>query len=283
MKRREGKNWDELLHSYLDGELDKSERKAFEAELENSSELRAQLEALREMSGLLRTQVEMAADEADFGSLWAGIEARMDASEAPSIDALQLQAFSDGQLTGKELSEVVSQVGNSKGAAEQLAAIGEMGDLLRAVVEPEVEAADYKQLWAALDAEIGGEIESRGALPPREESGPVPATPGAFQRLLAAIGGYRTMLASAATAAIVVLVLLPMMRGEGTETNKTQDLEIRVVHINEVRSDPGYAVTVDAFNDGNAPVIYIRPDTEQDDDESAPEGGEPDDLFDNPI
>ena len=90
------------------------------------------------------------------------------------------------------------------------------------------------------------------------------------------------MFASAATAAIVVLVLLPMLRGDDQETNKTQDLEIRVVHVNEVRSDPGYAVTVDAFNDGTAPVIYIRPEAVEDD-ERAPEGGESNDLFDNPI
>lgn len=282
MKRKEAENWDELLHPYLDGELDENQSKRFEAELVKNSDLRTQLDALREMSGLLRTQVEVVADEVDFSSLWAGIESEIDASAASRIAPLQLQAFTDGQLTGQDLSEMVAAVGSSKSAAEEIAAIGEMGGLLRAAIEPEVEAADYDQLWAALDAEIGDEIENRGALPKTETTGSAVATPGPFQRLLSAIGGYRTMFASAATAAIVVLVLLPMLRGDDQETNKTQDLEIRVVHVNEVRSDPGYAVTVDAFNDGTAPVIYIRPEAVEDD-ERAPEGGESNDLFDNPI
>ena len=153
-----------------------------------------------------------------------------------------------------------------------------MGNLLRTSVEAEADAADFSQLWARIDAEVGPEFDKKNNLA-SESNRDSASTPGLLERLVVAIGGYRAVLASAATAAVVVLVLLPLVGNDGPDdTNKTEELEIRVVHINEVRSDPGYAVTVDNADDGMAPVIYIRPES----DAEGQEGGD-DDLFDNPI
>lgn len=278
MNSQGNQNWNEMIHPYVDGELDAKERAAFEAELEINTELSAQVEALVEIGNLLRVEVDAAADGTDFGNLWGQLEGELAGEEQAAIDPLVLQAFADGQLEPAELATVAVEVGQSATAAQELAAIAEIGNLLRTSVEAEANAVDFGQLWARIDAEVGHEFEEKNSL--AQESNRVSGTtPGLFERLVVAIGGYRAVLASAATAAVVVLVLFPLLGNDGPDdTNKTEDLEIRVVHINEVRSDPGYAVTVDNADDGMAPVIYIRPES----DAEGQEGGD-DDLFDNPI
>ena len=85
---------------------------------------------------------------------------------------------------------------------------------------------------------------------------------------------------SAATAAVVVLFLLPGIQGGTEDGSEPQQVEIRVM-VNEVRSAPGYAVSVDTYND-NAPVIYIHPNEGSGD--SAPDEDEqPHAPFTDPI
>ena len=110
---------------------------------------------------------------------------------------------------------------------------------------------------------------------------------GLFGRFISAIGGYRTVLASAATAAVAVAVMLPFVLQDqapdniATDTNPTIEIH-HVVHVEEWQANPGYQMYVDDPHNGNAPVIYIRPDeafqSNDSDDTSDPNG-----LFDNPI
>lgn len=285
--KRQNNNWNAFLHPYVDGELDEQERAAFEAELEDNVELQGQVAAIRELASLMRVEIETVADATNLDGLWAQIETSlpaesadavaMEATPGPAIGPLQLQAFADGQLSGHDLSEVAIQVGRSSQMGNEIAAIGEMGDLVRAVVDSELDAVDFSNLWPRIDAAIGEEFKAERPA----QTAPAEPRVTLFERILAFVGGSRAILASAATAAVVVLVMLPMLRGGDETVEDSQPLEIRVVHINEVRSEPGYAVSVDAFNDGNAPVIYFREEAndpgEQDEDE------DPDAMFDNPI
>jgi anti-sigma factor RsiW len=293
---RHDDNWTQRIQAFVDGELDVAERERVEAELARSEEHAELAAALTEMGDLLRAANACALEEADFGGLWSRLDAELGAQDAaataPAIDPLRLQAFADGQLSGHEAAEVAEVIAASPQARGELGAMAELGDLLRATSAAAVERADFAGLWRKLDAAVGEEITARGGIQTASAVA-TPAAPSAtatfWERVIAFVGGYRSVLLSGATAVAVVLVMLPLLNGGGSDGQGREALEIRVVHINEVRSDPGYAVTVDAFNDGTAPVIYIRPEgqeTPRDDDEDPAlrERREDDDgVFRNPI
>jgi len=280
MNGQNGKNWNELLHAHVDGEIDADDKLALEAEMEGSEELREMRAAIQEMGDLLRASDEAAADAADFSQLWAKIETGIDAAEAvrpvataDAIDPLQIQAFADGQLSGKAAFDVAAAVAQSESARAEISALGEMGDLLRMASDDAVESADFSQLWKRLDSELSPEFEKVGGFSRDREPAAAPKL-SLFDRVVVALGGYRSVLLSAATAAAVVLIMLPLTNGisNGGDSDEPDDLNLRMVHIDEVRSEPGYAVTVD-HSDDTAPVIYFTPQA----DEEAPDGDELDD------
>lgn len=289
---RHDDNWTQRIQAFVDGELDAAEREQVEAELARSEENAELAAALTEMGDLLRAANASALEETDFGGLWARLDgelgAQAAAAAAPSVQPLRLQAFADGQLSGHEAAEVAEVIAASPQARGELGAMAELGDLLRATSAAAVERADFAGLWRKLDAAVGEEITARGGIQTAPAAAPATA-PTFWERVIAFVGGYRSVLLSGATAVAVVLVMLPLLSGGGNDGQGRDALEIRVVHINEVRSDPGYAVTVDAFNDGTAPVIYIRPEGQEtprgdDEDPALRERREDDDgVFRNPI
>lgn len=279
-------DWYRLVEAAVDGELSEPELEELRQEMDTRQDLRDLEAALLEMRELVRTEVELVADAAPLHLLWPRIEQRLEAESAVEIDALTLQSFADGELSGAEAATVAAQVAESPEARQRLSAMAEMGSLLQERVEGVADTVDFDQLWHRLDAEIGGEIEARGGFRPASEHPAREPRMGWLDRVLIAIGGYRAVAMSVATAVLAVMVMLFVTQSgdqSGTDIadGGTQALEIRVVHVNEVRSAPGYNVHADTPT-GAAPVIYIHPveDAGQPSEET-PEHNNG--LFDNPI
>ena len=263
MTRQSAQDWNRLIEAYVDGELDQSDRSALEAELEQSDALRTTCAAVREMGNLLRVRNQAATDATDFSELWNHISAGLEEEVQCSVDPIQLQAFADGELSGRSAVDVADALSHSLTGRREIEALAEIGDMVRMANTEGVEAADFSTLWSKLDAELAPEFEAAGQL----QRGPQASQDIQakrleqnisilfFDRVIAFLGGYRAVLLSAATAAAVVLV---MINGTGETDGEGQDLNLRMVHIDEVRSEPGFAVTVD-HSDNAAPVIYIRP------------------------
>lgn len=209
------------------------------------------------MRELVRMDVEMAADSVDLDGLWSRLEPQL-VPQAAALDVLTLQAYADGELEPAQAAKVATRLAESEADRERLAAIAEMGGLLRTRVEQAADSVDFGALWARLDSAVSPDFEKQGSLA-RAPAAERPARMGWFDRFMAAIGGYRSIFMSAATAAVAVLLMVFVTRGSGPADDETpRPMEIRVVHINEVRSSPGYNVTVDQPA-GTAPVIFIRP------------------------
>lgn len=228
--------------------------------------------------------VEVAADAVNLDSLWSRLEPKLTPHEA-AIDVLTLQAYADGELEPAQAAKVASRLADSDMDRDRLGAIAEMGGLLRTRVDQAADSVDFGALWARLDSAVSADMETKGSLT-KVPAAQRPARSGWLDRFVAALGGYRSLFMSAATAVVAVLVMVLVTRGSGpaNDDESPQALEIRVVHINEVRSSPGYNVTVDQPA-GTAPVIFIRPA------DSAPEQSQPPvqpreqdhGLFRNPI
>lgn len=283
MKRQNDMSWDRLVEALVDGELDERERVELRRQMAQDEGLRAVERALVEMRELVRMDVEIAADAVDLDGLWSRLEPDLTA-HAAAIDVLTLQAYADGELEPAESARIASRLAESEVDRERLAAIAEMGGLVRTRVDQAAASVDFGSLWARLDSAVSADMEAKGSLAKAPAAEP-PARSGWLDRLLAAIGGYRSLVMSVATAVVAVLVMVLVTRGSGpADDENPQALEIRVVHINEVRSSPGYNVTVDQPA-GTAPVIFIRPA------DSAPEQSQPPvqpreqdhGLFRNPI
>jgi hypothetical protein len=281
MAQKQDKKSTDKLHAFADSELDTGEKQRFQAHLLDSPEDRLRVEAIREIGLLVRAHMDNVLSSVAFTDLWPSIDSALskDELEESELNPLMLQAFADGQLSGGDLSHTSSAVAHSPKDRERVSVIAEMGDLVREVSEQEIAQADFSQLWSGLETEW----DRDQSISKVKEVAPQLSTASFMGQLLNAIGGYRSVFMSAVTAAAVVLFLLPMINknAESEVDNNPQQLEIRVVHINEVRSDPGYNVTVDSFN-GTAPVIYIRPQEEPiDTTDAGNENDEP--VFNNPI
>ena len=281
MAQEQDKKSAEKLHAFVDSELNAGETQRLKDHLLDCKEDRLRVEAIQEIGTLVRAHMDDVLSSVSFDGLWPAIDSALTLNEVEKqeVDPLVLQAFADGQLSGGDLSQASIAVSHSSEDRERISAIAEMGDLVREASEQEVSQADFSQLWSRLEAEWDRDQSASRA----EANTPQPSTPSFMSQLFNVIGGYRSVLMSAATAAAVVLLLLPMINNndEAAVDNNPQQLEIRVVHINEVRSDPGYNVTVDSFN-GTAPVIYIRPQEEPlDTTDAGNENDEP--VFNNPI
>ena len=241
--------------------------------------------AIEEMRDLLRTSVEVVADSVHFGNLWVGIESRIDAAQARAFSPLELQAFADGELSAEAAVALATKTAMKSDSRDRIASLSEMGGLLRQHVADVADSTDFSTLWPRIEAKVDEQLAQAELKKNQSET----ASPqvGWFGRFITAIGGYRTVLASAATAAIAVAVMLPFaLRDEApdniaTDINPTIEIH-HVVHVEDWQANPGYEVVIDDQHNGNAPVIYIRPDEAFQSNDSN-DASDPNGLFDNPI
>ncbi|MCA9564063.1 MAG: hypothetical protein KC561_11275, partial [Myxococcales bacterium] len=196
------KDINERIHALIDGELDPQAAKAVEAELDGSPELRGQADAFALLGSLMRENASEAADSMDFSSLWGGIDAAISEVD-PEISALKLQAFVDGELPGRETAQAAAMIAKSERVQQEVEAIGQMGDLLRASFEDAAEGVDFKQMWHRLEAEVGAEMDAKAGVAAAEPATPT-YRPSLWGRISAFWGGSRAMVMGAATAVAVV-------------------------------------------------------------------------------
>lgn len=85
----------ELLHRYLDGQLNEDEQKEFEAALEADESLRSELEAFAQVGDMLRTHIDESVADVAFDSFYSDLESQLDAEDAKKSVSLwnQVRGF----------------------------------------------------------------------------------------------------------------------------------------------------------------------------------------------
>lgn len=200
-----------LIELYADGELDDADRARAEQLLESDAAAQEYLLALEEMRGLVGLPIDDAAEQVSFDGLFDRVatEVGLDVAVAPErsaeLDALVV-AYADGQLSdAADVARAEAYLGTHAAAREGVAAQEELRDLVRAPIEYAAEQVDFDALARRIDAAVAHEMQTMRAAGPAAAE---PARPGFWSRVLDAIGG-RAVLASAATAAAVVMLMLP--------------------------------------------------------------------------
>src|SRR5690349_12294237 len=136
--RQNEKSWDRLVEALVDGELGERERVELRRHMAQDEGLRAVERAIVEMRELVRMDVEVAADAVDLDGLWSRLAPKLTPHEV-AIDVLTLQAYADGELEPAEAAKVATRLAESEVDRDRLAAIAEMGGLVRTRVD---QAAD---------------------------------------------------------------------------------------------------------------------------------------------
>lgn len=98
MSRRE----DEELMAFLDGELAPRDAREVEARIDGSAEARLKIEALGELSTLVRTHYEQAtsASEPNMAAAWAKLEAQLGSAPAPAPQGARAESARAGVAGG---------------------------------------------------------------------------------------------------------------------------------------------------------------------------------------
>lgn len=185
-----------------------------------------------------------------------------------------LERYVDGELSPADAAQAEALLESEESAREHVAAVEELRMLVRAPVEHAMTAVDFDALARRIDEAVA--VEALAAQPERA-SAQAPASAGFFARFIEAIGG-RTVLASAATAVIVVLVMLPFTnRGGGGEAVQIHNHYYELAPAETVgyeweTIEKGYNGT---FTPGDkaedmAPVIWISPGSGEGDFEKVP-------------
>lgn len=262
-----------LLELYADGELSGPELADAERVLETDPTAKEYLLALEELRGLVALPIEHAAEDVSFDDLFARVAGELDAQTSTirrtvEMDAMVV-AFADGQIHDVAERERVQQYMAAHGqASEGFAALRDLGDLVRAPIEHATDQVNFTALARRIDLAIDREIDDAARVSATVSGmARAPETPGLWARFVRAIGGP-AVFASAATAAAVLMVMLPFTRGGGDTPDPVQ------IH-NYYYSDPAEAVGYEwnsiekgydaAFQPGDkvndmAPVLWITPD-----------------------
>ena len=95
----------ELLHRYLDGQLNEDETKEFEAALEADESLRHELEAFAQVGDMLRTHIDESVDSMAFESFYSELESKLDAEDAQKSESIwdQIRGFIFSPVGGATL------------------------------------------------------------------------------------------------------------------------------------------------------------------------------------
>ena len=206
-----------LLELYVDGELDGDDLSRAKALIESDSNAAEYVEALREMNWLVAAPIEHAAEQVDFGGLFGRIESQLGASERTAeLDALAL-AMADGEVhDANELARARAYVDAHPEVADALDGMRELGELIRTPIELAADRVDFDALARRIDDAITAELAREAA------AAPAAAKPSLWARFTEILGANRAVFASAATAAAVVMVMLPFTSQEGAQTDPVQ-------------------------------------------------------------
>ncbi len=257
-----------LLELHADGELDPSDRERVERRLAEDPAAREYLAALVEMRDAVRMPIEHAAEQVEFGGLFDRVMARVDAEAATpastlarsaELDALAV-AFADGQVVNaEERARAMAYIDAHAEVREGFEAVRDLGELVRAPIEHAAEQVDFE----ALAARIATAIDHAAARSSTAAPVAVP-TPTFWGRLAAIFRENRAVFASAATAAEVVLLMLPFTGGEGGDPVEIHNHYYEFPVAEAVNSEQGYTGAYFAGSKvggvETAPVIWIAPE-----------------------
>ena len=210
------------LELYADGELDAADRAMVEQLLDVDPAAKEYLLALEEMRSLVAAPIADAAEQVDFGGLFDRVNAQIDlaaaspaqaAARSAELDALVV-AYADGQITdAAERRKVEAYIDSNADVRDGFEALEEMRELVRAPIEYAAEQVDFNALALRIDAAIDREIEVAEQTRRAVEKA---SRPGAWARFVEWIGG-RAVVASALTAAAVVMIMLPFTGGDSVD------------------------------------------------------------------
>ena len=207
-----------LLELYVDGELDGDDLSRAESIIESDANAAEYVESLREMNWLVAAPIEHAAEQVDFGGLFERIESQVAGSaRSAELDALAV-AMADGEVRdATELARVRAYVDAHPEVADGIEGLREIGELVRTPIEVAVDRVDFDALARRIDDAITAELA--------REARPAPAepAPSLWARFTEMLGANRAVFASAATAAAVVMVMLPFTsKQEALQTDPVQ-------------------------------------------------------------
>lgn len=255
-----------LIELYSDGELDAADMARAESVLESDASAREYLLALEEMKALVSLPIEDAAEQVSFDGLFDRVAARIDFAAAPersaAMDALVV-AYADGQLASAgEAERVRAYLGAHAEAREGVEALRELKELVRMPIEHASASVDFDALALRIRTAIDAE-----AAAVRFDASVQAARPGFWSRLVDFLGG-RAVIASAVTAAAVVMIMLPF-------TSSRSDTDPVQIHNHYYEFSPAETVGYNwdsiekgyegTFRPGDgrddlAPVIWIAPE-----------------------
>lgn len=242
-----------LLELYADGELDSADLPAVETALRDIPEASSYLEALQELSMVVRTPIDIATERVSFEGLFSRVMSDVDAA-GPAVDAAMAIRWADGELSAQQSASVVS----SPEALAHAESVKELGDAVRWMTEDATASVDFSLLRARLDADLDGVDATREAAQVAARVAAEPEKAGLWARLSSFLGANKGVFASAVTAMLVAAVMVPLLTSNGGS-----DVEIHNHYpvVDSVDYQKGYSgvVTPGSKDDDEAPIVWFEP------------------------
>ncbi len=126
-------------------------------------------------------------------------------------DMQQLERFVDGELPAEEVAAVEARITEDEGWAEAHADLLALRHILQDDVAAAVDAADFSDFFARIEAELPDAVAEVEAAPSPARRAPVEPSEGVFDRVKRWFGDnwLPTMIGAAAAAAVAVWVIGP--------------------------------------------------------------------------
>jgi len=283
-----------LVELYADGEIDAEEKIAAEEVLDREPAAAEYLLALRELTDVVRAPIEDATERVDFSGLFAQVmnqacaSSHVGATRNAELEILAM-TLADGELhDDAEIARVQAYLVAQPLARDAFEGLSELSELVRMPIEQAADRVDFDALALRIERAIDAE-----PTPLPVASAETSAAPGFFARLWSSISA-NPVFASAATAVVVVAIMLPFMNKGNTPT-VTNDAQVAsaptttVVHNHyymaapqEIIQEPGYSSMVQHGDEDSdfAPVVWFiaepKPErTESSDDNVDADPGRP--------
>ncbi len=177
-------------------------------------------------------------------------------SSAQALEPLRLQAYYDGELPEDEAHELAAHLVHGTDDQARLAALQEMGDLVRFDNEQALELLDSSAFTARI-------IAATAALPshPAKAATATPNDPGTWlDRVMQSLGAYfaahrKIFIPATVLLAMAALVMLPMLLSPQAPTTLVEK-ERTIVIVEPLHLEGGASGSVSYTPHSNTPVIW---------------------------
>lgn len=249
-----------LLELYADGELPEADVPTVERALAEDPAAGEYLAALAELRDAVRAPIEHATESIAFDGLFARVMADVDAAatRTEASDSLAHRWLDGEELATDEAARAEAYIEASPEWSAHAGAVRELGEIVRASIEPAVEAADFALMREKVNAELDAwEASKAASSTAAREAAEAAARPGLWARMADFFGAHRGIMASAVTAMLVAAVMVPLLGRDG-------DVEIHNHYpiIDGVEYQKGYSGTIvphGTKSAGDAPIVWFEP------------------------